>query len=45
MPINEDNLIFDLDGTLYNAGNGDVEHIRQNVFAFMYEKVHSTLRI
>lgn len=32
-------LIFDLDGTLYDAGNGYVNRIRSNLFEFMYYKV------
>lgn len=31
-------LVFDLDGTLYDSTNGYIEHIRSNVFKFMYEK-------
>ena len=31
-------LIFDLDGCLYDAGCGFVEHVRANVFEFMYQK-------
>ena len=31
-------LVFDLDGTLYDADNGYVKCIRQNVFQFMVEK-------
>jgi hypothetical protein len=34
-------LIFDLDGTLYDASSGYVDHIRSNIFEFMYEKVRS----
>jgi FMN phosphatase YigB (HAD superfamily) len=32
-------LVFDLDGTLYDASNGYVEHIRSNIFDFMRQKV------
>ena len=31
-------LIFDLDGCLYDAGCGYVEHVRMNVFKFMIKK-------
>jgi phosphoglycolate phosphatase-like HAD superfamily hydrolase len=31
-------LIFDLDGTLYDSGNGYVDSIRRNLFQFMYDK-------
>ena len=31
-------LLFDLDGTLYPANCGYVEHIRKNIFEFMYCK-------
>jgi hypothetical protein len=34
-------LVFDLDGTLYDASCGYVDHIRSNIFDFMYEKVLS----
>lgn len=32
-------LVFDLDGTLYGIENGYEAHVRQNVFAFMHEKL------
>jgi phosphoglycolate phosphatase-like HAD superfamily hydrolase len=38
-------LIFDLDGTLYDASSGYVDHIRSNIFEFMYEKVRSPLSL
>ena len=37
--VSEVVLIFDLDGTLYDAGNGYVNRIRSNLFEFMYYKV------
>jgi FMN phosphatase YigB (HAD superfamily) len=31
-------LLFDLDGTLYDADNGYISHIRSNIFQFMVDK-------
>lgn len=31
-------LLFDLDGTLYSANNGYIEHIRSNIFEFIYRQ-------
>lgn len=36
-------LVFDLDGTLYDASNGYVDYIRSNIFEFMYEMVRFSL--
>ena len=36
MSVKPEILLFDLDGTLYDAGNGYIEHIRKNIFEFIY---------
>ena len=38
---NVSHLIFDLDGTLYDADNGYVTNIRCNIFNFLVQKGHA----